>query len=256
MQLVHQRLQPVDAQVQLLDQPHGLVAAAHQSPPGGAPLAASAGCLLTAIAVVAAVLPSRCSSVARFGPSRFRMFRFFSVVLVTETSIVRSSRSLPSRTFRSRVDRALQQIVAGQHGVAEARASALDLLGGRDLLRSRLASGSRPSASGTCAPDRRSDRSRPRYPARCPHRAARPHRPCSHRKDRNRFDLLRRSRFPRDGRCRPLRSCPSSLSAGDACLPSFCGARVALGWPCGWSFCGFETRAPPENRDLGCPTSW
>ena len=59
------------------------------------------------------------SSVARFGPSR-RRIRFFSAVLVTETSIVRSSRSSPSRTFSSKLHRALQHEVAGQHVVAEA----------------------------------------------------------------------------------------------------------------------------------------
>ena len=45
--------------------------------------------------------------------------RFFSAVLVTETSIVRSSRSWPSRTFSSSFDRALQHVVGGQHAVAD-----------------------------------------------------------------------------------------------------------------------------------------
>ena len=50
------------------------------------------------------------------------MIRFFSVVLVTETSIVRSSRSLPSRTFSKALDGALQDIIGGQHAVAKERA--------------------------------------------------------------------------------------------------------------------------------------
>ena len=43
---------------------------------------------------------SRWTSVFRFGPSRCMIF-FLPVVLVTDTSIVRSSRNLPSRTFSS-----------------------------------------------------------------------------------------------------------------------------------------------------------
>ena len=77
---------------------------------------------------------SRCLSVARFGASRLSM-RFFSAVLVTEISIVRSSRSSPLLHFFQQLDRALQHEVVGQQQVAEAGAGFLDPAGPRRFRR-------------------------------------------------------------------------------------------------------------------------
>ena len=142
-QLVQQRLQAAGAQIQFFDQPHGLVAAAA---PAGARRARRLviGVLrLMATRKSARLRRSRWASVFRFGPSRSMIF-FLPAVLVTETSIVRSSRNLPSRTFSSRRDGALQQIIAGQHAVAETAARAFDALGRIDFLLPRLSSGISP----------------------------------------------------------------------------------------------------------------
>ena len=81
-------------QVQLFDQPHDLVAADDQAAPGGALFGSGCGACSTAVRKSAWLSRSRCLSVARFGASRLSV-RFFSAVLVTEISIVRSSRSSP-----------------------------------------------------------------------------------------------------------------------------------------------------------------
>ena len=55
----------------------------------------------------------------------------------------------------------LHDVIAGQHVAAELRAGLFDLPWPGSLLAAASTAGSRPSASGTCAPDRRT-RSRPR----------------------------------------------------------------------------------------------
>ena len=76
---------------------------------------------------------SRCLIVARLGPSRLSV-RFFSAVLVTEISIVRSSRSSPSLDLFQQLDRPLQHEVVGQQRAAEAGPRVLDRFGRRDLV--------------------------------------------------------------------------------------------------------------------------
>ena len=119
VQLLHDRQQLAEPQIQLFDQPHDLVAADDQPAPGGVLLGRRARCLSTAMRKSAWFSRSRCLIVARFGASRLSV-RFFSAVLVTEISIVRSSRSSPCCTFSSSSTAAVQHEVVAQQQVAEA----------------------------------------------------------------------------------------------------------------------------------------
>ena len=136
VQLLHHRHELAKPKVELFDEPHDLAAAGDEATPGRV-LFARRAAAIDRDAVIGLVEPHQVLDRGQVWGEAFESALLSPAVLVTEISIVRSSRSSPARTFSSSSMAPCRTKSLLKQELAELEASLLDPAGRRDFVGTR-----------------------------------------------------------------------------------------------------------------------